>query len=134
MWSIVPLEPYEARRRKWPKKYKRELLAVHNNLDTFFTALVNGQRPADARFGFIHPEPMGVLAIDQKGGGASMKETRLYVYPDTRTESLYLITLGDKDSQSADIDQCSEFIKEVRCQEASKSDPSPRREPTHAQE
>jgi transcriptional regulator with XRE-family HTH domain len=44
------------------------LEAALDNLDTFHKALVNGARLQDARFGFIHAEPLGVLAVDQKGG------------------------------------------------------------------
>lgn len=114
MWSVNPLDSYDSRRRKWPKKYKRELVAMHDNLDTFLEALNRGQRPADAKFGFIHPEPHGVLAIDQKGGGPHVKESRLYIYAEPETDTVHLITLGDKNSQSEDLEQCKEFMKELR--------------------
>ena len=134
MWSVVPLDPYLNRRRKWPKKHGKELLAVHNNLDTFFNALIGGQRPADAKFGFLHPEPGGVLAIDQKGGGPHLKETRLYIFPETRSEELFLITLGDKSSQSADLEQCQQFTKEHNFQDFPRPLPRITRERSHAQE
>jgi len=40
-----------------------------------------------------------------------MKETRLYVYPDSVTEVLYLLTLGDKKSQRGDISFCVSYVK-----------------------
>ena len=90
---------------------------MHNNLDTFLAALNYGAKPEHARFGFIHTEPRGVLAIDQKGGGPSLKETRLYAYPDTETRLVHLITLGDKSSQEADIRYASEFVDHLHQQE-----------------
>ena len=110
MWKTQPDDEYIRRTRRWPKKYRRELLAVHNNLDTFLAALNCGAKPQHAKFGFIHTEPRGVLAIDQKGGGPSLKQTRLYTYPETGTQLVHLITLGDKSSQEADIRYASEFV------------------------
>jgi hypothetical protein len=131
VWTLKPLEEYDKRRKKWPKKYKRESIAVHNNLDTFLKALCRGQKPKDAKFGFIHPEPGGVLAIDQKGGGQSMKETRLYIYPDEESECVFVITLGDKDSQTEDIQTCRDFVKSFR---ATSIPQHPSREEPHVQE
>ena len=114
MWAYAPCEEYERQLRKWPKKYKRELMAMLHNLETFFKALHGGQKPCQAKFGFIHPEPCGALGIDQKGAGASAKESRLYIYPDEVHECLRLITLGDKDSQTEDIQTCKHFIEALR--------------------
>ncbi len=113
MWEVQPDDDYLKRVRKWPKKYQRELVAVLNNLDTFLGALNQGAKPDQARFGFLHAEPRGVLAIDQKGGGSSLKQTRLYIYPDTRTQLVHLITLGDKDSQKRDVAYASEFVDQL---------------------
>ena len=112
MWRTQPDDEYVKRVRKWPKKHRRELLAVHNNLDTFLMALNQGAKLEQARFGFIHTEPRGVLAIDQKGGGSSLKETRLYVYADTKAELVHLITLGDKNSARLRKFRCSRFGRE----------------------
>jgi hypothetical protein len=60
--------------------------------------------------GYIHPEPHGVVAIDQKGGGGNLQETRLYVYPHEERNVLYIITIGNKDEQPADVQFCSEFV------------------------
>jgi hypothetical protein len=115
MWDLNPQDGYLRRLRQWPKKHKRELAAVLNNLDTFQKALRQGQRPGQARFGFIHPEPGGVLAIDQKGGGPGLSEARLYIFPDEVQQCLFLITIGDKNTQhQQDIDTCREFVSWLR--------------------
>ena len=117
MWKTQPDDEYIKRVRKWPKKHRRELLAVHNNLDTFLGALNRGAKVEHARFGFVHAEPRGVLAIDQKGGGSSLKQSRLYIYADTKTQLVHLVTLGDKSSQEADIEYASEFVDRLSQQE-----------------
>lgn len=114
MWELDPTPEYDKKQRKWPKKHRRELTAMLNNLDTFLGALRAGATPRQAKYGFIHPERRGVLAIDQKGGGPGLKQSRLYVYPDEETEIVHLITLGDKDSQSEDIKACTDFVQQLR--------------------
>jgi putative component of toxin-antitoxin plasmid stabilization module len=110
MWKLQPEAEYEKRVRKWPNKYRRELKAMHDNLDTVFGALNQGAKLEHVNFGFIHREPRGVLGIDQKGGGAGLKQTRLYVYADTATEIVHLVTIGDKNTQQADIKHATEFV------------------------
>ena len=43
-----------------------------------------------------------------------MAATRLYVYPDPATETLYLLLLGDKESQREDIQDCKRFVKQIQ--------------------
>ncbi len=76
----------------------------------FFLALNQGAKLEQIKFGFIHSEPRGVLAIDQKGGGAGLKQTRLYTYPHRASQLVHLVTIGDKDSPKADIKYASEFV------------------------
>ena len=119
MWVFQPTDVYEKRVEKWPKKHRRELKAMLDNLDTFVGALNKGAKQEHARFGFVHPEPGGVLAIDQKGGGAGLKQTRLYIFPEKRPQIIHLITLGDKDSQKADIRFATAFAEKYAEEEGS---------------
>jgi hypothetical protein len=116
MWVLEPNVVYEIRLKQYQKKHRRELLAVLDNLDTFFRALKAGMKPlqAKAAFGFTHRESSGAVAIDQKGGGPHLAETRLYLFADDTREVVHLITLGDKNSQADDNKHCAEFIKELR--------------------
>ena len=111
MWSIKPYDEYEKRVRKWPRKHRRELLAVHDNLDTYKKLLDSGTPVEQAKFGFIHTESSGSLAIDQKGAGPATRETRLYFYPEKPTRTIHLFTLGDKDTQKEDNDYCKACVK-----------------------
>lgn len=109
MWKLQAEAEYEKRVRKWPKKHRRELAAVLDNLDTFLGTLNQGAKLRQIKFGFFHHEPRGVLAIDQ-GGGTGLKETRLYTYPNTASQFVHLITIGDKKSQTADIRHATKFV------------------------
>jgi hypothetical protein len=113
MWKIRRTDEFERRLKRYEKKHPRELAAVLDNLDTYFKTLAGGTKPKQAVFGFVHAEPGDVVAIDQKGGGRSLAQTRLYVYPDVARETLYLITLGDKKSQRDDIAVCQDFVAKL---------------------
>ena len=79
MWKFEPNAEYEKRVKKWPKKHRRELMAMQDNLDTFLKALNRGVPLENAaRLGFIHDEPKGIKAVDQKGAGVGVTQARLY--------------------------------------------------------
>src|ERR1700757_3414309 len=99
MWKLESADDYHRRHKRYEKNNPRELSAVLDNLDTYFKALEEGIKPLQIKHGFMHNEPLGVVAIDQKGGGKNLAQTRLYVYPDVETETLHVIILGDKGSQ-----------------------------------
>jgi hypothetical protein len=111
MWEIKATDEYQRRLKHYQKKHPHELAAVLNNLDTYHKALSGGTKPKQVQFGFVHAEPFDVVAIDQKRGGPSLAQTRLYVYPDVTRKTLYLITLGDKKSQRDDIKVCKDFVE-----------------------
>ena len=116
MWELSPTSEYEKRRRRWPKKHRQEFLNMLDNLDALHKALNEGAKPGSFWFGFLHNEPCGVWAIDQKGRGSGLKQSRLYIYPDEHNKTLYLITLGDKRSQSADVTFAKQFVLNLRGQ------------------
>jgi putative component of toxin-antitoxin plasmid stabilization module len=113
MWKVQPETEYEKRAGKWPKKHQREFVAVHTNLRTYLRALNSGAKVEQTRYGFMHSEPRGVVAIDQKGGGVGLKETRLYVYVNKSLEIIHLITIGDKSTQRVDIQYACEFVRRL---------------------
>jgi hypothetical protein len=114
MWKMEKEDDYLRRADRFSKKHRREWVAVHDNLDTYYKALLQGAKPLQIKFGFMHNEPQGVVAIDQKGGGKSLMQTRLYVFPFVEKEVLHLITIGDKTTQSADLATCRNFVSSIR--------------------
>ena len=112
MWKLgEPTDEYRRRHKQFEKKKTAQLLAVLANLDTLMKGLTDGLKLEQvATFGFVHSEPRGVLAVDQKGGG-KLAQTRLYVFPDRETETVHPLILGDKTSQKDDISFCSGHVE-----------------------
>ena len=102
-WSIQESEFFENKFKKFIKNNPGIDQLLLDNLDTYHKALNQGISPLNIKAGFIHHEPNGVKAVDQKGGNrknlGKPKQSRLYIYPDPDTRMLYLITVGDKNSQ-----------------------------------
>jgi hypothetical protein len=116
MWKLQNLEDYD-RQIKWcSKKRPKELAATIRNLTRFFDALCAGGKVQNlvAANRFLHPEQAGVIAVDQKGGARNLAEMRLYTYPDDTTETLYLITIGDKNTQTDDVRFSKESVVALR--------------------
>lgn len=114
MWNVEPTDNFERQLRHFEKKHPNELKATLGNLQRYLDALNEGGKPEIIQFGFIHREPQGVVAIDQKGGGKNLKQTRLYTYGCHVDEELHLITIGDKQSQKSDIALCKSFVTALR--------------------
>jgi hypothetical protein len=113
MWEIETTTQWEKDEKHYRKKHPRELAAVLNNLDRYLCLIKILPNPRSAAAGYLHPEPGGVIAIDQKGGGSNLQETRLYTYACEAQNVLYLITVGNKDSQSNDIQIAKRFVEQL---------------------
>lgn len=114
-WFIEPTENYNRAHKYYEKKHPNELIAVLDNLDKYFKILCNSVNPQFIVAGFIHDEPKGVKALDQRGSGkGKLQQARLYIYADIDTKILHLITIGDKKSQHTDIKQSSDFVIKLK--------------------
>ncbi len=117
-WVIQESEFFEKKFSQFRKNNKGIDQLLTNNLDTYFNTLKSGSLPINIQAGFIHKEPKGIKAIDQKGGErkgmGTPKQARLYIFPDTDTYILYLITVGDKNSQKSDIKDCVDFVTDLK--------------------
>lgn len=83
--------------------------------DTVLVSLNQGVTAEQVKrqFGFVHGTyPAGIISVDQKGGGAGLKQTRLYLYPDEGEEVLYHLRIGDKGSQKTDVELCVQWVVE----------------------
>lgn len=73
-WTIEqPINDFGKMSKPLVKKYRRELKNLLRNLQLYLDALNAGAAPGQIQRGFIHPEPHGVLAIDQHGEGKGLK-------------------------------------------------------------
>lgn len=117
MWQLEPTTQWERDKKWYEKKRPTELAAVLHNLKRYMAQLNAAPNPKAVMAGYLHPEPMGVVAVDQRGGGGNLQETRLYLYPDEEQKVLYIITIGNKDEQSADVEFCKAFVKSLNTTE-----------------
>jgi hypothetical protein len=99
------------------KKACTRTRAVLNNLGRYLSQLNQAKNSKCIEAGYLHHEPFGVVAIDQKGGGGNLQETRLYTYADEASKVLHLITIGNKAEQSSDIEFSKEFVTSIRTTE-----------------
>ena len=110
MWTLQSTDEF-LRKFKWfEKKRPRELEAMLLNLQTYLTALEVGAKPMQIKYRFVHPEPMDVYAIDQRGGSGKLAQSRLYVHPDLERLVLHQLVIGDKKSQPDDIQFCKRYV------------------------
>lgn len=122
-WRQRPTEDFGRRFGRYEKKHRRELEAVLRNLARYMEALNVGANPLQVKFGFIHSEGKGVVAIGENGGGRSLAATRLYVYPDATERVLHLLILGDKRCQTEDIQFCHECVDKLHKRNAGTHEP-----------
>lgn len=120
MWEIEKYTGFENQYKKFANKHENEASATLSNLQTYFEVLketnnvqIANQQP------FVHPEPEGMVAIDQRGAKiekkqGKLKATRLYVYATIINQTLYLLGIGDKDSQKQDIETCRSKVKQIK--------------------
>ena len=114
-WNLEKSDFFDKRLKRYQKKHKEEVKAVLNNLDTFYGTLSSGVKLQNIQAGFIHPEPMGIKAIDQKKSNrGNLKETRLYVYPDEIKKILHVISIGEKKRQNSDIQECKNYVRPLK--------------------
>ena len=114
MWTIEPTEQWEKDQRWYTKKHPNELAAVLVNLERYVRHLNSSKNSKVVMAGYLHHEPLGVVAVDQKGGGGNLQETRLYTFADDTKNILYLITIGNKSDQPRDIEIAKEFVQHVQ--------------------
>jgi hypothetical protein len=91
-----------------------------NNLQTYLDLLkktenlqLANQQP------FVHTEADEMVALDQRGAtverkAGKLKATRLYVYAVVLNKTVYLLGIGDKDSQKQDIQTFHKKMKKIR--------------------
>jgi len=115
MWTIEPTTSWEREQKRYAKKRPDELAAVLKNLARYFSQLSTAKNPQCVQAGYIHHEPMGIVAIDQRGPGCgNLQETRLYIFPCEAEKVLYIITMGNKSDEPSDIEMSKEFVRSLK--------------------
>lgn len=114
MYDFRRSNRYDTRYKYFAKRHPDELQAVINNLDKLKAILNSGERLNPPPYGFLKSEGGGVYRISESGGGGSLMATRLYIYVDQGSEMIYLLTLGDKNTQQDDIQDSKTIVRGLR--------------------
>lgn len=112
-WLLLPHSGYLRDLRWYAKKRPAELTATLRNLERYMTLLVRSPSARSVQAGFLHPEPHGMVALDQRGGAGRLQETRLYCYPHAASRTVHLLGIGDKSSQSGDLARHSPIARNL---------------------
>lgn len=99
--------------RRMAKKHPAEYAACFRNMHKVKGILDTGKRIGGFRLNFFRSEGGGVYRIGQTGVNAA-KEMRLYVHPDEKKQRIYILGIGAKDRQEADIAKYRSTVKKVR--------------------
>jgi len=114
MWRMQIAPDFERAKRYYDKKRPAELAAVLRNLARLLEQLNSLPHCRAAHAGFLHHEPAGIWALDQKGPSRTkLQETRLYVFPAEENRVLHIITVGNKNSQAADLRCALDFVRSL---------------------
>lgn len=129
MWKPFATGLYEHDSKKYSQKKPNELAAVERNLAKFVNILNAGTKPLQmAGLKFVHNERKGVYAIDESGYKIKTQVARLYVWCEEPTELVHLITIGDKHSQSDDIDIAQDYVADQLKKAKLNNEPDTRRQ------
>jgi hypothetical protein len=113
MWELRDDYADKSRFRRYAQKHKPEYAACFRNLGRLRAVLEEGLTLQQCSFGFFRSEGMDVYRISQSGLPNS-HETRLYIYAELVGTEIYLLTIGDKKTQPADIQWCHEVVQRIR--------------------
>lgn len=116
-WKVVPLAPFVRSAKSHEKSWPAEMRAAVANAYDLVQQLDQGTKPAQlSLLGYVHSGyPLGILAVDETGHGQKKrpKALRLYVYPSEEQQLLYLLLIGGKDGQPADVAKCKSAVEEL---------------------
>ncbi len=107
MWS--PKKQCKQMGRNHPAEFASCMLNLGKVLDELNT----GRKIGGFSFNFFRSEGNGVYRIGQSSV-KSPCEMRLYVYPDETSKTMFLLTIGDKNTQQKDIQACHEKADELK--------------------
>ncbi len=107
MWKFKWYGEYEKRQAEYQKNHPDSLKYLLSKLQVVQRALSQGQRVQQLNYNFLRPVGRnGVFEI--RSSGRKKRVARLYFYPDERNSTFHIFTLGDKNTQIADIAACSQ--------------------------
>ncbi len=111
-WELNLDYASKSRFKRIKKNHKKEFISCFNNLNKIKDLLEEGAKLSElhCRPAFFRSERGGLFRIGESGV-RSAKALRLYVYPDGKTKTIYILGIGTKETQQADITAAKTVIK-----------------------
>lgn len=111
-WGIEDAYAEHGRFKAYRAKHPRETARCEDNLRRVVTMLQLSGSPTAFRFNFFRRETGDVWRVGQTAL-AGAKETRLYVYVRIRGRTVYKLTIGGKERQTADIRRAAAIAERI---------------------
>jgi hypothetical protein len=112
-WALETKYASQGKFGSFANEHPREYSSLFANLDKILGLLRCGNKIGGFRVNFFRSEGDEVYRIGQTAV-AHAKESRLYVYPDSKECVMYVLAIGDKDSQSRDILEAKSIVSEIK--------------------
>src|ERR1700720_4508913 len=103
-WQIETKYATGSKFKKFAKNHDREYDSLFVNLQRVVDILNSGHKLGSFQVGYFRSESDGVYRIGQTSV-AGAKESRLYIWANAVTRTIYVLGIGDKDSQQGDINE-----------------------------
>lgn len=113
MWVYEDKFAISSAFKRYARKHHAETASCFVNLEKVMALLNSGNKIGSFNLSFFRHEKAGIFRIGQRGR-KGLKETRLYVFPDEDAQTMVLLTIGDKDSQSRDIEQAGNIVQQYK--------------------
>lgn len=111
-WGIDNTLAEKGTIKRYQKRHPDEVASCYANLLLVLDRLNFGIPFAKVEYGFLRPEGGNVFRIGQTGLRHA-RETRLYIYVKVVETTIFVLTVGDKDSQQDDINRCKRATKNL---------------------
>ena len=113
-WELNPDHASKSRFKRIKKNHKKEFISCFNNLNKIKDLLEKGAKLSELHYhpAFFRSEGKGLFRVGESGV-RSAKALRLYVYPDGKTRTIYILGIGTKETQQADIAAAKTIIKRL---------------------
>jgi hypothetical protein len=114
-WESESTEEFARSFRRSRKRHEASCDAALTRLQHFHDWWLNNPQLAPGFHlpGWVHPEGKGVLAVDQ-GTKGNLAAIRIYLYLDHPSRLIWLLRVGDKQSQHADIAYCHGWVERFK--------------------
>ena len=107
-WSVDDSHADKNRFKKYGKSHAREVASCFANLATVVGLLKAGAALGSFRLNFFRQESGDIWRIGQTKV-PSARETRLYILVLVLPKAIHVLTIGDKDTQQADLAKCKQI-------------------------